>query len=144
MKSHWILAVVALVASATASRAQTVIVDTQKDGKQRITNLTPAEPPRVVNNQSFDPAPAEAKGAVLNAKNWLCGKQFTDDNGKTWRLHVGTPETANGAQVSGWMIRGRDGSLVFVSANGGVFVPSPIPIGPVPLKNLQEQFRSKQ
>ena len=143
MNKPWVLAAAASLFLGAPTSAQDVMIRSQKDGRQRITTfspVTPYEPGKAEPNRPLDPPAGESKRLEMLAKNWICGRQFTDADGHIWRLRAGTPETAKPDKVVGLLIRGRDNSLVFVSVNGGVFVPyTPAP-GAIPLKKLQEQL----
>jgi hypothetical protein len=138
MHKSWTLAVVAAVAVGVAAQAQNVKVNSRTLGKQRITEFAPVSPPDIANVP-----PGELKNAEMTAKNWICGKQFTDADGTIWRLRAGSAESAKPDKVIGWMAYGKDNSRVFVSVNGGVFVPYVVPAGNPPLKKLVDALNPK-
>ena len=140
MSKSWVLAVLAAAFVGVAVRAQDVNVASQKVGKQRITEFTPA--PDLANPPAGAPA-GEFKKAELLAKTWICGKQFTDDRGTIWRLRTGPAESAKPNKVTGWLIHGKDNSVVFVSVNSGVFAPYVVPVGTPPLKKLVDALNPK-
>jgi hypothetical protein len=124
MYSPRILATVVAVGLVCATSAQDVITRTKKDGNARTTTVIPVEAPKVT-NPSPAGAPGEAKGVVVNVTKWICGQQFTDDKGQTFCLAYGAHESTKPDKLAGWMIRAKTGKLLFVSADGSVFVPCP-------------------
>jgi hypothetical protein len=154
---HWLLAAAAALILAASAAGQNAIPNTKKGDHQRVTNLIPAVPPAVTspkpdpNTPTTDPAPGEAKGVVLTATSWTCGRRFTDERGRTWALAFGPPLADKPPKVSGWLIRSLDGRLFFFTVTGSMYVPAAAVVGvhgaampALPLKAVEELQKKVQ
>ena len=66
-------------------------------------------------------ATARDKGVVLGAKDWRCGREFTDEDGNRWRLMSGSPLAQKPNQVPGWTLRTADGRQLFLTTTGALY-----------------------
>ncbi len=106
-------------------------------GQQVITEIPPPPPPATKPKlvPGGDLKPGEAKPAKLNAKDWVCGRCFTDGSGRRWCLASGSPHSKKPAVLPGWLMRDKSGRLSFMTTNGSLYRPYPgvgVPVPRVP------------
>jgi hypothetical protein len=132
MKVRILLTVAGVLALATtAATGERTVMKTVKKGKQSITTLDTIKPPPDLKvGEGVKPPPVEgkqefgsawARGVVLDAKDWLCGRCFTDEFGRRWCLVYGAPFAEKPGAVSGWLLHPVDGGLHFYSTNGRLY-----------------------
>jgi hypothetical protein len=114
-----ILCVACVLAAVPHVLAQTQInVTTQVIGKQRITTIDQVGPQQLVAGKQGEAPTVTA----LSARNWKCGIQFDDEMNRHWRRVYGPALTHHPTQLSGTIMRGSDGKLMFVTSGGTVFM----------------------
>lgn len=98
-----------LWATAPAMAQSPIIVKSeQKIGKQVVTDVNQVEPPK----GTTDPA------TMLESKDWKCGRQFTDGNGRVWQLVLGAPDSTMGPAIAGWIISLPENRQAFLTTDG--------------------------
>lgn len=101
--------------------SQPIVQTVKKDGKQVITEIEQVEPPPPVKGQP-DAGKGTASSVVFKANNWKCGREFTDEKGRRWRMTAGTPYASPPpAALSGWHIVTEDGRNSFYTTGGKLF-----------------------
>ncbi len=83
-------------------------------GNQKITTLPDA--PKVTGKEFPD---AKSQGKVLDAKNWSCGKRFTDGENRIWYLVHGDPVNKKPEKLAGWEIESKKGDRPLFMTTGG-------------------------
>lgn len=148
MKKRILIALVGVLALGTALPAQDrVSTRTTKVGKQTTTTFTTVTSPASLTKEEIlkllgkaqapdNKAPdgkvppvegkrqigdAWAKGVVLEAHDWLCGRCFTDETGRRWCLVYGVPYSEKPPLVSGWIIQPENNVLHFFTVNGRLY-----------------------
>ncbi len=120
---QWALAGVLALGLIGQAAGQVVTSQTIKDKKMKYTNYFVLTPPPVTGKSAF--GPATAKGVVLAARDWKCGRSFTDDQGRHWNLVHGVSYTKNPQGVSGWLVQPENQPLEFLSTSGRLFRQAP-------------------
>ena len=93
-----------LVLGATESALGQMVTTTTRSGSTgRIgqfvtTTIDVLQAPPVLGKQAF--GKATATGVVLPARDWRCGRYFTDDLGRRWVLVYGLPYTEKPEAIS--------------------------------------------
>lgn len=117
-KASGTLAFTFLISGLVWAGGTPINVQTKKDGKQSITTLSPVKTPAT---QGGALPEGDARGTVLQAKNWQCGQQFTDQENRVWKLAYGSPVKEKSDNVAGWVITPRSGQLYFFTTGGSLF-----------------------
>src|SRR5947209_3446906 len=125
--------VAVLLLTASLSAAEHYNISWFRDCKQCITTIQRVvEPPALVLEKE-KPIP----GVVLDAKDWVCGRCFTDGDGRRWCLIGGPPLSEKPAKVPGWIPKPKEGILYFLTPGGSMFTLCPprgvgplVPLGP--------------
>jgi hypothetical protein len=146
------LAGVAVLSLAVAADDR-VVTKTTKVGKQSITTFETLKPPSgppplFGKGDKVKPDPdkdkvqpdfgnAWAKAVVLDAKNWQCGRYFTDEEGRRWVLVYGAPYADKPGGLSGWLLQPENARLHFFTTTGRLFricipVVQPVPVNAEP------------
>ncbi|MGF1581046.1 MAG: hypothetical protein ACFCD0_16905 [Gemmataceae bacterium] len=95
-----------------------------KFGRQRITEIRQPKDTKAPSvKQEGKLKPGEAKGTKLKSKDWVCGRCFTDEEGRRWRLTSGLPHNEKPADLPGWLIRDKNGRLSFMTNKGSLYRP---------------------
>jgi hypothetical protein len=106
---------------ATAARAQAINLHVNKSGRQVITELEQIKPPPPVDGKVVVPG-ASATSIVMIARDWRCGRFFSDDQGRRWMLASGPVMTQRPENLSGWRLVTVDGQYSFFTVTGRLFV----------------------
>ena len=115
-----LIAVLIGLAGPTLAYGQTVVQQVKKDGKQIVTEVEQIQPPPPVKGQPEAGAPS-ATSLVLKANNWLCGREFTDEKGRRWKMTSGAPYDFRPTALSGWHLVTVDGKNCFFTTTGKLF-----------------------
>jgi hypothetical protein len=123
MKRTTYLTLALLVTSVTVQAQDRFVIQTVKCGNQVITTIDKVTPPVVLPGPGAAALPPEASATpvVLQARDWLCGRCFTDELARRWCLAYGPPLAAKPGNVSGWLLRPTNGRLYFFTASGSLF-----------------------
>lgn len=127
MRTVMSLALLGLVYSPLEAQQVRVSSD-QRIGKQRITEFEPVPAPgtRPPGGAGQALGPDGVRPPVFttqSAKDWKCGKAFTDQDGRRWNLALGQPLKAKPDTVSGWLYEDDGGSLLWFLPSGQVYRP---------------------
>jgi hypothetical protein len=144
-----VLAVLAAAIFTPAAAAQQVVTQVQKNGKQVVTEIQVSEqvnPPVVDAKKNGKPAPENgqikpppavegkaegdipaASAQVMKVHDWKCGRYFTDDQNKRWKLLAGPPIEHHPNQLSGWRLSTVDGQVAYFTITGRLFQQQPQP-----------------
>ena len=117
-------AVLAMTGMVWAGGTQ-INTNTKKVGKQSITTLEPVKAPPVT-GKKFDDASAE--GVVLQARDWICGTQFTDQENRRWKLVYGPSLREKPDNVPGWVIHTKNNHTFFMTTGGSLFCLTRSPV----------------
>jgi hypothetical protein len=127
MKQIVFLITAVLVTGLAAQAQDPMITNTQKNGKQVITTIDKVTAPSMAPGQPVGPGQkllvdASAMPVVLQARDWRCGRAFTDEFNRRWQMVYGMPMNAKPPVVNGWLMRATDQRLYFFSTSGGLFL----------------------
>jgi hypothetical protein len=123
MKWTTCLTLALLVTSGTVQAQERIVIHCQKCGNQVITTIDRVTPPVVLPGPGAAALPPEASATpvLLQARDWQCGRCFTDELDRRWCLAYGPPLATKPGNVSGWLLRPTNQRLYFFTASGSLF-----------------------
>ena len=118
----------ALTASASAQEAL-ILRDSRPLCRMRMTEILRVPAPGLGATRMLGDCTGAPLGppVTLDCKNWQGGRNFTDALGRRWQLVSPIPMLRTPEKLSGCLIKGPDGTAMFMTTERLMFVELPKP-----------------